>query len=123
MIHTQAKKWKTIINNYVINRPKTHPLLVVRYEDLKQDAVKEVQRMLDFLNVPLQEDELVAKLHSTQFDQFHRNHSASATFDPYTKQQVNYLNSVIIETENTLLSKGITDFIPLRTYVRKIKVK
>lgn len=120
MIRQQAKRWKNMITNHVIYRRQTHPLLVVRYEDLKQNSLREVQRMLDFLQLTVDKDELLQRLEYNNFSHFHRNHSSSDTFEPYTASQIKYWNSVIIETETSLHSNSITDFIPLRSYIRKL---
>ena len=106
-----------MIINYLVNRRRTHPLLVVRYEDLKEDRVKHVQRMLSFLNVTVSETELVQRLQPDQFNEFHRNHSEQSSFDPYTSSQVEYLNSIITETEHILSINGVTHF-PLKPYTR-----
>ena len=119
LIHKQAKRWKSMINNLVISRPRTHPLLVVKYEDLKEDAVKQIERILDFLDMHISKSELLQRLQQKSFREYLRNHSAIAHFEPYTPSQVEYWNSVIIETENSLNFHGITDFIPLKKYVRK----
>ena len=119
IIHKQAKKWKNMIYNHVIKRKPTHPLLVVRYEDLKHDSVGEVQRMLDFLDITIERDELVQRLQQNSFNKYHRNHTRSSQFNPYTPSQIRYWNSVILETEKSLQSNGITNFIPLRSYLRR----
>lgn len=118
MIHKQAKRWKNMITNHVINRPWTHPILVVRYEDLKKDSVKEVQRMLDFLDISIHKAELLRRLHQSSFSEYHRNHSDSSPFEPYTSSQVQYWNSVITNVDKSLRSNGITGFIPLKSYLR-----
>ena len=119
IIHKQAKKWKNMIYNHVIKRKPTHPLLVVRYEDLKHDSIGEVQRMLDFLDITIERDEVVQRLQQNSFNKYHRNHTRSSQFNPYTPSQIKYWNSVISETEKSLQSNGITNFIPLRSYLRR----
>ena len=119
IIHKQAQKWKNMIYNHIIKRRPTHPLLVVRYEDLKRDLVGEVQRMLDFLDITIERDELVQRLQQNSFSKYHRNHTRSSQFNPYTPSQIKYWNSVIADMENSLQSNGITYFIPLRSYLRR----
>ena len=118
LIHKQAKRWKNMITNLVIHRPRTHPLLVVRYEDLKKDTVEQVERMLNFLKMPIDKAELLQRLQQKSFSEFHRNHSTTSHFDLYTPSQIKYWNSVITEVETSLHSNDIVDFIPLRKYVR-----
>ena len=107
-----------MIYNHVIKRKPAHPLLVVRYEDLKHDSVKEVQRMLDFLDITIERDDLVHRLRQNSFSKYHRNHTRSSQFNPYTPSQIRYWNSVISDTEKSLQANGITNFIPLRRYLR-----
>ena len=119
IIHKQAKKWKNMIYNHVIKRKPTHPLLVVRYEDLKRDSVREVQRMLDFLDIIVERDELLQRLQQNSFNRYHRNHTRSSQFNPYTPAQIKYWNSVISDTVNILRSNGISNFVPLKSYLRR----
>ena len=108
-----------MIYNHVIKRKPAHPLLVVRYEDLKRDSVREVQRMLDFLDVKIERDDLVNRLQQNSFSKYRRNHTRSSQFNPYTPSQIRYWNSVISDTEKSLQTNGITNFIPLRSYLRR----
>ncbi len=72
------------------------PVLLIRYEDVKTDAVKEVKRMLDFLGVPYSDEELKQKL-SQDFTAFQRQHKHDE-FDHYTNEQRQLLLSVVQET-------------------------
>ena len=119
IIHKQAKRWKSMIHNFVVKRKPIHPLLVVRYEDLKRDSVRQVQRMLDFLDITIERDELLQRLQQNSFSKYHRNHTRSSQFNPYTPAQIKYWNSVILDMENSLRSNGITNFIPLSGYLRR----
>ena len=119
IIQKQAKKWKNMINNHVIKRRPTHPLLVVRYEDLKLDSVREVERMLHFLGIAIERDELIQRLEQNSFNKYHRNHTRSSQFNPYTPSQIKYWNSVISDVDNSLQTNGITNFIPLKNYLRR----
>ena len=95
-------RWQRTLLNWIVSaRQLNHPLLVVRYEDLKADKVKEVARMLDFLHQDYNRTDLAIKLEDG-FDTFHRTHSAADDYDHYTKEQRDYIKSIILSTEKQL---------------------
>ena len=84
------KKWATMVNSNILVsliRYK-HPVLVVRYEDLKRDEAGEVRRMLEFLQVAYSEERLGAS-----YTHFYRNHTD--TFKHFTPEQKNLINAKI----------------------------
>ena len=48
-------RWRTLFS-WVINGTDHHPTLVVRYEDLKQNTMRQVKTMLDFLQFSYKEE-------------------------------------------------------------------
>ena len=76
-------KWKTLLS-WVINSTEHHPTLVVRYEDVKQNTIREVKRMLDFLQFPYREEVMEERLEK-DFSKFRRKHRGS--FEHFTTQQ------------------------------------
>ncbi len=60
--------------------------MVVRYEELKQDPVKEVGRMLSFLHLDLSPEDLSQRL-KADFTTFRRPHSEQSDFEHYTDEQ------------------------------------
>ena len=76
-------------------------MLVVRYEDLKQDTLSQVIRMLDFLNWNYSRTELAVKLQDG-FNAFQRNHTDTDQYEYYTREQRLKINSVITETVSRL---------------------
>ena len=50
---------------------KGRPVHIVKYEDLKLATLKEVKRMLDFLQFPYEEEELKERI-TTDFSTFYR---------------------------------------------------
>ena len=76
-----------------------HPVLVVRYEDIKADTVREVKRMLEFLKFPYKESELVERL-AIGFNDFHR--ASHPTFEHYTAEQKEYVRAKVKETVKLL---------------------
>lgn len=69
----------------------------MRYEDLKQNLLHEMERILTFLHFPYAE--LSAKLNQ-DFSLFHR--SSKPRFDHFTSKQRELLNSVIKHVSHQL---------------------
>lgn len=93
ILRSQAVKWKLMVNSHLL-RQRPHPVLTVRYEDLKTDTVAEVVRMLDFLRFPYSREEVEHRLQEG-FTQFYRNHTDS--FDHFTSEQKLFVNGVIVD--------------------------
>ena len=71
-MHEQIKQWSGYFHVWLADGiSKGHPILVVRYEDLKSDTAKEVKRMLEFLQFDYEEEELETKI-TADFNTFHR---------------------------------------------------
>ena len=79
-----------MVSNYLIQPHQHHPILIVYYEDLTHSAVKEIIRILNFLDIPYTMND-VQKM--SGFDQFHRNHTDA--FEHYTKEQKQLINNII----------------------------
>lgn len=86
-------------------RSRGHPVWVVLYEQLKSSAVREVQRVLDFLHFPYSAQGVERALEGG-FNLFYRNHTD--TFPHFTTQQVSLINDSIVATVNRLKSYGFT---------------
>ena len=91
--------WKEFFSGWVLNTAGRR-VLVVRYEDLLEDTITEVTRILHFLEVPFSNERLQS-LKKTGFDQFHRNHSNE--FDYFTRKQRLHVYSVVVETIKMLV--------------------
>ena len=114
MVLNQTSKWMLMMEHYVID-PGDHPVLVVRFEDLKKDAVTEVKKMLDFLEFPYSELELEERVRDgyTQFLRSHKDH-----FDHYTKEQTAHINKAIRTVIKRLQENNVMDSIGLLLYLR-----
>ena len=100
----QVRKWRmTIVENVV--RSRGHAVLVVLYEQLQSDAVRQVQRVLDFLHFPYS-PQVVERALEGGFNSFYRNHTD--TFSHFTTQQMSSINDSIVATANRLRSYGLT---------------
>lgn len=86
-------------------RSRGHAVLVVLYEQLKSDTVRQVQRVLDFLHFPYSAQAVERALEGG-FNSFYRNHTD--TFPHFTTQQMLLINDGIVATGNRLRSYGLT---------------
>lgn len=93
----EAYRWKEMIDNWIIQSKPQHPVLVVRYEDVKTKPISEVKHILDFLHFPYEEEELHIRL-SEGHGSFQRKHTED--FDHYTSTQQKFVKSVIRQTVN-----------------------
>ena len=112
-IYTQMADWETMVTHLLINNTGNRPTLLVKYEDLKRDALREVERMVQFLGVRLVSDG--TKRVGGGFHTFHRNHTY--TFDHYTPEQKLHINSVIKRVDLKLNTHGI-DYLHVTKYLR-----
>lgn len=92
-LHHYAFKWKYKVTAWA-SAWSTHPVLVVRFEDVREDMAREVRRMLAFLGVPFGEEDLRRRL-AEDFTQFRR--VRSERFDPYTADQKQYVLRMIAQ--------------------------
>ena len=76
-------RWRTLFS-WVINSTDHHPTLVVRYENLKQNTIRQVKTMLDFLQFSYKEEVMEEQLEK-DFRQFRRKHRGS--FEHFTTKQ------------------------------------
>ena len=104
-------RWKTLFS-WVINSTDDHPTLVVRYEDLKPNTIREVKRMLDFLQFPYKEEVVEERLEK-DFSRFRRRHRGS--FEHFTTKQrehvMKYVQSARTELEQKIhMTFGIEEY-------------
>ena len=66
-----------------------HPVHVVNYEDLKRNTVREVEKILDFLQFPYTHEEVVERLRVdyTDFQRVH-THDDFQHFSPEQKEKL-----------------------------------
>lgn len=107
----QARRWKTMIINWVVNR-KQHPVLVVKYELLKNNSITELKRILDFIGLGY------GTLHAQKLNEvlqtFHRKHINH--FDHYTPSQRNFIHSILTETVGLLQDHELREAIDIKDY-------
>lgn len=115
MVKRETENWEQMVNHLVI-KSFSQPVLVVRYEDVKEDAVREVKKMLEFLKFTDISDKDVETRLKTDFQNFYRNHTYS--FDHYTSEQKQYVNNAIRRVQDRITRFNI-NFIPLEQYIRQ----
>ena len=104
-------RWqKTIIKWSLSSSPES--LLVVRYEDLKRDILKQVTRMLDFLH----QDYDMTELPQIGFDEFKRNRG-KVDFEHYIPEQKADINRMVLQTIEILKEKKLDHLFEIREYL------
>lgn len=112
-IQSYMSVWKKRIEKWVLRKHVDHPVLVVRYEDLKTDTVKEVERMLVFLKQSFDPLELPNRL-AEDYTTFKRAHDVQ--FERYTGEQKLYIESVLLETLTLTQDSNMTHMLRLDDY-------
>ena len=117
-LHTYMTQWTSRITKWVLANDPTHPVLVVRYEDLKQDTVREIERMLDFLHIPYNKGDLPLIL-AADFNTFKRPHNRNNDFEHYTSAQKVHMKSTLMNVINLTQEKNMTHLLRLTDYLSK----
>ena len=89
--------WKDRIENWLIqNYTRLH---IIRFEDLKRDTLKEVIKMLDFLNISyISKKDIYGRI-CKGYTEFKRPHNMDYSFEHFTWEQKNYIRSILQETK------------------------
>lgn len=112
------KAWLDRIQNWVLTQTPQHPVIVVRYEDLKQDTLKEVEKMVTFLGFPFNEEDTAQKL-AEDFTSFKRPHNEEEDFKRYTDEQILHMKSVVLQAIKLTEDKNMTHVVRLSDYLQK----
>ena len=116
LVYEMGERWKkTLLKWWGSAHQHNISVLVVRYEDLKEDKVEQVSRMLDFLHHDYNRTELATRLEAG-FDEFHRQHTAD-DYDHYTQDQRTYVKSVITSTAEQLKLMGGDELLWIYDYL------
>lgn len=113
-IKRSMSKWIDRFIKAIVESPPHIPKLVVRYEDLKRDRVKEVSRMLDFLHFPYSHETLSQQL-LEDYGSFHR--SQHAEFEAFTASQEEYVDKCVrdlmhrLSAEDNGVTYGIEEYL------------
>ena len=99
----QTAKWESYFTWY-LSLKDIDSALVVMYEDLKENTVKEVKRMLEFLKQPSNDtilEELVKKDYTTFLRSKPKQH-----IELYTPSQNALINKSLMKVKQLLREKG-----------------
>ena len=89
-------KWKTRLQNWVLDSPK-QAVHVVRYEDLQHDVPGEVAKMLTFLKISFNKEELPIRLND-DFTMFKRKHGTNDNFEHFSSSQAEFIRRTLVDT-------------------------
>lgn len=136
LVKYQTHKWRIMIGSNIRAVAAGRPVLIVFFEELKQNPASELTRMLEFLEVawtPALINTTVTVLYlafvyiptynqvllpSPQdgFTQYYRNHTDS--FEHYTAEQKQFVNSIIMTTASAMQSHAQDIARHIRFYVQ-----
>ena len=88
-------RWKARLENWVLDSDK-QPVHVVQYEDLQQDVPGEIAKMLRFLKIPFNKEELPIRLNGG-FTKFKRKH-VNDNFEHFSRNQTEFIQRKLLDT-------------------------
>ena len=97
---------------WIIKWNPTTPVLVVMYEDLLNDTVGELTKMLDYLDCHVDSERVKAAIDSSRFKRRH-----TMKFQHFTADQINFLNQVIKKMQQALSDAGKTHVLSVQHYL------
>ena len=119
-LHKYFDLWMKRIENWVLKVSSDHPVLVVRYEDLKEKPVQEIIRMLSFLKVPFTEGDLLVRMRD-DYVTFKRKHDERDSFEHYTSDQKTHIKSIILEAIKLAEKNSMQHVLNLSEYLNKLE--
>ncbi|CAI8056765.1 WSC domain-containing protein 1 [Geodia barretti] len=105
-VFTNAVIWQETLVGWLVNN-HNHRVLVVRYEDLVTNTDSEVMMMLDFLGYPYSLSTISKRL--KDYNEFRRRKASTTEFDHFTASQVEFVETVIENTQRILRSHRLLD--------------
>lgn len=125
-IHRKAHMWMEMINNWVIkSKHHKNKILVVMYEDLKNNEEVEIERMLNFLKMGQLNRNSMETTQATPTGplqnfttNFHRKHNSNdEMFQPFTDPQRAYVLNIIRETQRKLEQNRLSIILDVSRYL------
>ena len=113
-LRSYMERWKSRLKNWVLDSNK-QAVQVIRYEDLKQDVPGEVAKVLTFLKIPFNKEELPQRLES-DFTTFKRKHT-NDNFEHYSTKQTEHVRSVLVDTIKLAQQVNKSDILRLEEYL------
>ena len=93
----------------------SHPVHVVNYEDLKKDYIREVEKILDFLQFPYSHEEVVERLREDYTD-LQRQHTHK-DFRHFSPEQKENLQTTLLTMMATAKASGKADLFLFKEYL------
>ena len=113
-VREQTTIWERTVLAWVLNNHR-HPVLVVKYEDVKNDTETEIAKMLNFLQVPYSRSrlrEVVARGYSA----YKRPHGEE--FEHYTRAQRASVRAAIVRVKESLDGHNLLDKANVSLYLK-----
>ena len=101
-----SKAWKNHIIKWLNYRQV--PMHIVGYENLKKNTYTELKKILDFLEYPYAEDDILCAIRTSEA--FHRNHTKD--LHPFSSSLQKFVLNEIRQVSTTLLKHNISIFNP-----------
>ena len=106
--------WKTRLRLWVIEQDQ-YPVHILRYEDLKNNTLHEIEKTLDFLGV-FYDHETVADRIKKDYSEFQRPHKTD-NFEHYSPQQKLLLSRTLLDTMAAAERAGKSSLLRLNEYI------
>ena len=106
----QCVAWQQAILNWLVDS-RDHPVFAVQYEQLRLHTQRELTSILEFLQTPYSS----AKLSLVSWVEEGREGLRVA--DYFSHQEVEYVNSIIRETAQSLFSHPHTKHVNITSYI------
>ncbi|XP_006016173.1 WSC domain-containing protein 1 [Alligator sinensis] len=111
----KSKEWPDFVNSYaswwashVLDWLKYGKhLLVIHYEDLKQNLIPKLKEMVEFLNATVTEDRLLC-VENNRDGNFKRSGARQKDFEPFTQEMKNLIDRYILTVDEALKGRNFT---------------
>ena len=103
-----SQAWKSEVNQWL--NYKKFPILIIGYENLRRDTYTELKKMLDFLEYPYSEDDVLCAVKNSG-EKFHRKHTRKGVH-PYSTELQKFVLNEIKQVDAALLKHNISLYHP-----------
>lgn len=114
-ISTKIPKWTSYIDYLIFESAANKRKLIVRYEDVQRDRVREASRILDFLYFPYRHEALTERLRD-DFDVFQRKHHEE--FEAFTESQAQFIEGQLRQIIQRLSNENNGETYGIEAYLR-----
>jgi predicted nucleotidyltransferase len=87
--------WLSHVNNW-INEAKDSQILVINYEDLKENTIKEMEKILNFCDIPIDKQKLISAIKNSDIknmSKLEKNQKNHDFFNRFSNNDVNFVSS------------------------------